>query len=178
MVPIFHEQIKKGGPVTLTDPDMTRFIMSIGDAVRLVIDSAFLACGGEVFITKMKAVRIEDLARVMIRELAPVFGFQPEQIVLKTIGAKPGEKMYEELLSREETRRTLELSDYFVVLPAFKNLYRNIAYTYTDIVSDAVVKPYHSDGEPLLSDKRLAAFLKENRLVSAGAKPGVYNCAY
>jgi FlaA1/EpsC-like NDP-sugar epimerase len=178
VVPIFHEQIKRGGPVTLTDPDMTRFIMSIDEAVRLVIDSAFLACGGEVFITKMKAIKIKDLARVMIRELAPLFGFQPEQIVLKTIGAQPGEKMYEELLNGEETRRTLELSDYFVVLPAFKNLYRDIAYTYTDIVSDAVLKPYHSASEPLLSEARLGAFLKENELVSAGAKPGIYKCVY
>lgn len=165
VIPIFRKQIKTGGPVTLTDAAMTRFIMSIADAVRLVIDSASLACGGEVFITKMKAIRIEALARVMIEKLAQTFGHRPEDIELKLIGVKPGEKMYEELLNQEETRRTLELMDYFVVLPAFKNLYRNIAYTYTDIISDAVSEPYNSDNDPLLSKADLAAFLKENRLI-------------
>lgn len=165
VIPIFREQIKNGGPVTLTDPSMTRFIMSIADAVRLVIDSASLACGGEVFITKMKAISIEGLARVMIGKLAPTFGHRPEDIELKLIGVKPGEKMYEELLNQEETRRTLELTDYFVVLPAFKNLYRNIEYTYTDIISDAVSEPYNSNNDPLLSKEDLATFLKENQLI-------------
>lgn len=165
VIPIFREQIKNGGPVTLTDPSMTRFIMSIADAVRLVIDSASLACGGEVFITKMKAISIEGLARVMIEKLAPTFGHRPEDIELKLIGVKPGEKMYEELLNQEETRRTLELTDYFVVLPAFKNLYRNIEYTYTDIISDAVSEPYNSNNDPLLSKEDLATFLKENQLI-------------
>jgi FlaA1/EpsC-like NDP-sugar epimerase len=165
VIPIFHEQIKRGGPVTLTDPEMTRFIMSIGDAVRLVIDSAAYACGGEVFITKMRAIRIKDLARVMIRELAPVYGQQPEHIELREIGTKPGEKMYEELLNEEETRRTLELEDYYVVLPAFKNLYRNIDYAYTDIVSNSVAKPYNSNSEPLLAEDDIAAFLKKAALI-------------
>jgi len=165
VIPIFREQIKKGGPVTLTDSEMTRFIMSISDAVRLVIDSASLACGGEVFITKMKAIKIESLARVMIQKLAPNFGDRAEDIELKVIGVKPGEKMYEELLNQEETRRTLELTDYFVVLPAFKNLYRNIEYTYGDIISETVSQPYNSDNDPLLSAEDLAAFLVENQLI-------------
>jgi FlaA1/EpsC-like NDP-sugar epimerase len=165
VIPIFREQIKKGGPVTLTDPEMTRFIMSIGDAVRLVIDSAAFACGGEVFITKMKAIRIKDLARIMIARLAPAYGYRPGQIELKEIGVKPGEKMYEELLNQEETRRTLELADYYVVLPAFKNLYHNIDYTYSDIVSDSVSKPYHSNSEPLLTESEIVVFLEEARLI-------------
>ena len=66
VIPIFREQIKKGGPVTLTDPAMTRFIMSIEEAVRLVIDSATLASGGEVFITKTPIIRIQDLVDVMV----------------------------------------------------------------------------------------------------------------
>lgn len=165
VIPIFREQIKRGGPVTLTDPEMTRFIMSIGDAVRLVIDSAAYACGGEVFITKMRAIRIKDLARVMIAQLAPLHGHRPEQIELKEIGVKPGEKMYEELLNQEETRRTLELADYYVVLPAFKNLYRNIDYSYNDIVSNSVSKPYLSNGEPLLAENDIAAFLEEAALI-------------
>ena len=61
VIPIFREQIRKGGPVTLTDPGMTRFIMSLPQAVQLVIDSASLACGGEVFVTKMPAIKSATL---------------------------------------------------------------------------------------------------------------------
>jgi FlaA1/EpsC-like NDP-sugar epimerase len=165
VIPLFREQIRRGGPVTLTDPEMTRFIMSIAEAVRLVIDSSEYACGGEVFITKMPVIKIRDLALVMIQELAPVFGRRPEDIRIDTIGVKPGEKMYEELMNLEETRRTWELENYFVALPAFKNLYTNIEYTYSDLLSRDVTHPYHSGSEPPLSKDELVTFLKDNRLL-------------
>ncbi|MDD5450339.1 MAG: polysaccharide biosynthesis protein [Desulfovibrionales bacterium] len=166
VIPIFHEQIRKGGPVTLTDPEMTRFIMSIREAVRLVIDSASLARGGEVFITKMPVIRIKDLAEVMIQELAPVYGHEPASVEILNIGAKPGEKMYEELLSLEETRRAIELPLYFAVLPAFRGIYRNINYSYPVIVSTEVRNPYISANETPLSPDELRNFLITNDLLS------------
>ena len=128
VIPIFREQIRQGGPVTLTEPGMTRFIMSIKEAVRLVIESAYFARGGEVFITKMPVIRIKDLMEVMIKELAPVYGHSPDSVQIETIGTKPGEKMYEELMNEEETRRAWELDCYFAVLPAFTFMYRKINY--------------------------------------------------
>jgi len=74
---------------------MTRFVMSIQQAVRLVIDSAELARSGEVFVTKMPVVRIADLARTMTEELAPRYGYAPEDIKITEIGPKPGERLYE-----------------------------------------------------------------------------------
>ena len=165
VIPLFHDQIRKGGPVTLTDPKMTRFIMSIREAVNLVIDSASYACGGEVFITKMPVVCIQDLAEVMIQELAAVYNHRPETIQIENIGVKPGEKMYEELMNLEETRRALELKQYFVVLPAFTGLYRNIHYTYSDTVSQTVANPYNSGNETCLSKDQLADFLRKNNLL-------------
>jgi FlaA1/EpsC-like NDP-sugar epimerase len=165
VIPIFREQIRRGGPVTLTDPTMTRFIMSIEEAVRLVIESAYLARGGEVFITKMPVIRIEDLAEVMIEELASVYGHSPGKINIEIIGTKPGEKMYEELMNTEETRRAWELQRYFVVLPAFTCLYRNITYSYPEMDSESVAKPYNSASEPPLSKEQLTMFLEENRLL-------------
>ena len=165
VMPIFREQIRRGGPVTLTDPSMTRFIMSIAEAVRLLIDSGRLSCGGEVFVTKMPVVRIQDLAQVMIQELAPGYGHRPEDIQIKLIGVKPGEKMYEELMNIEETRRSWELARYFVVLPAFTEMYRKIVFEYPDIRSKQVTKAYHSGNETPLSKEQLAAFLRENRLL-------------
>lgn len=165
VIPIFREQIKKGGPVTLTDRQMTRFIMSIREAVRLVIDSAALAQGGEVFITKMPVIRVPDLAEVMIGHLAPVHGHKPESIEVQTIGVKAGEKMYEELMSPEETRRAMELPSYFAVLPAFKSLYNKIDYKYPQVIADAVDNPYNSANEVPLSRSALEDFIKSNHLL-------------
>jgi FlaA1/EpsC-like NDP-sugar epimerase len=165
VIPIFKEQIKKGGPVTLTDPEMTRFIMSIKEAVKLVIDSAGLVSGGEVFITKMPVIRIKDLAEVMIQELAEKYGYKAENIKIKIIGTKPGEKMYEELMNTEETRRAIELVNYFAVTPAFKSLYRDIEYNYDNVVSETVSNPYNSAVETYLNKQQIKDFLYENRLL-------------
>ena len=165
VIPIFREQIKNGGPITLTDPEMTRFIMSINEATRLVIDSAVLAKGGEVFVTKMPVIRIKDLAQVMIDELAPLYGHHPQDIDITIIGAKAGEKLYEELMSLEETRRTLELDLYFSVLPAFKSIYNDISYTYPNLVRKKVTNPYNSGNETSLTKEELREFLIKNRLM-------------
>ncbi|MFC1799005.1 SDR family NAD(P)-dependent oxidoreductase [Thermodesulfobacteriota bacterium] len=166
VIPVFCEQIKNGGPVTLTDPAMTRFIMSIEQAVQLVIDSASLATCGEVFVTKMPVIRIEDLAEVMIQELAPVFGHKPEDISMDVIGVKPGEKMYEELMNTEEIRRAIELEHYFALMPAFSNLYCDISYDYPNMISSTVERPYNSANETPMAKDELTVFLKENNLLA------------
>jgi FlaA1/EpsC-like NDP-sugar epimerase len=165
VIPIFREQIKRGGPVTLTDPAMTRFIMSIREAVQLVIDSAVLAQGGEVFVTKMPVIRIQDLAAVMIEELAPRYGKDPANICIEMIGVKPGEKMYEELMNHEETRRALELERYFVVTPAFRCAFRSIEYRYPKTVAQQVTNPYNSANAASLSKSDLRDFLVVNHLL-------------
>ncbi len=174
VIPIFREQIRKGGPVTLTDPEMTRFIMSIQQAVRLVIDSATIARGGDVFITKMPVIRVRDLADVMIRELAPAFGHDPAAIEVKVIGVKPGEKLYEELMSSEETRRAVELERYFAVLPAFRGMYRDIPYDYPGVVSDTVTNPYVSGSETPLDQEALRQFLRDNGLLGDDAQAAAH----
>ena len=114
VVPIFRRQIAQGGPITLTDRAMTRFIMTLGQAAALVLESVWLARGGEVMVTRMPVARIEDIAVVMRDALA-----EGRDIRITEIGAKPGEKMYEELMNDEEVRRTYEYGDFFVILPAF-----------------------------------------------------------
>lgn len=165
VIPIFREQIRQGKNVTLTDPEMTRFIMSIKEATRLVIDSSNLARGGEVFVTKMPVIRIQDLAEVMIEEMAPRYGRDPRDVRIEIIGTKPGEKLYEELMSLEETRRTIELERYFSVLPAFMGLYREIGYDYPGMVSQSVDDPYNSSSQTPLSKAELKAFLTGNGLL-------------
>jgi len=165
VIPIFREQIRRGGPVTLTDAAMTRFIMSLEEAIRLVIESACHAVGGEVFITKMPAIRIQDLAEVMIKELAAGYGFSSEDIEIDIIGNKPGEQIYEELMNEEEIRRAWELNKYFVVLPAYGSVYRKIDYTYANVIRQTVTKPYNSANRTPLSQIDLTEFLRTHKLL-------------
>lgn len=171
VLPIFHNQIAKGGPVTLTDRDMSRFVMTVQDAVRLVIHSALLAKGGEVFITKMPVLRIEDLARAMMEELAPVYGRRPGDIRITNIGVKPGEKLYEELMSGEETRRALELKEYFVVLPAFRGIYNEIEYDYGQETGSTVTDPYISADRPAMSVEQIRQMLRRDDLLQSPSAP-------
>ncbi len=166
VIPIFKQQIKNGGPVTLTDPQMTRFVMVVEEAVRLVIDSAHQVRGGEVFITKMPVLRIKDLAEVMIELLAEKYGYQPQDIVVEVIGSKPGEKLYEELMSDEETRRAIELEQYYSVLPAFRSIQKSIQYDYDDVHNENVVQPYVSSKSAWMDQDQIKTFLLSNELLS------------
>lgn len=117
VIPIFSRQIKNGIPVTITSEHMTRFFMSMSDAVKLVLRCASDMKGHEIFILKMNAVRIVDLASVMINELAPKYGRKPEDIERKIIGVRPGEKLHESLITEEEARHVEDRGDIFVLRP-------------------------------------------------------------
>ena len=160
VMPIFERQIARGGPVTITDPAMTRFVMTLHDAVRLVLKSVQIARGGEVLVTKMPAVRIFDLASVMIQELAPKYGYKPDSIQIETIGIKPGEKLYEELMTEEEVRRATELDRYFAIIPAFQTAYREIKFDYVNKTEAQVRRPYNSALETPLTCQELRSYLR------------------
>jgi len=149
VLPLFIRQIREGGPVTVTHPDMERFIMTIRQAVKLTLRAGADAAGGEVFILKMPAVRITDLAEVLVDMIAP-------DIHIKTefVGRRAGEKTYEELLTPDESAYTEERDDMFILRPFGEKRGDNFRVYST-----------HTNG--LLSKPQIRAFLDQHELVPA-----------
>ena len=100
VIPVFQDQIARGGPVTVTHPDVVRYFMSIPEAAQLILQAGSMGEGGEIFILEMgKAIRIADLAKDLIQ----FYGYEPDkQIEIRYTGLRPGEKLYEELFTEEE----------------------------------------------------------------------------
>ena len=116
VIPLFLEQINSGTPISITDPDMTRFMMTLDDAVNLVMYAFENGNPGEIFIQKSPAATIEILAQA----LATIIGKPDHQIDI--IGTRHGEKLFEALLSREEMVAALDLGDYYCVPPDLRDL--------------------------------------------------------
>ncbi len=147
VVPIFKKQIEKGGPLTITDPEMTRFVMSIPEAVDLILQAGEIAEGNEIFILKMPALNVTDLADVMIKLLAPKYGFSPDEINIEYIGKRLGEKMYEELMTVDELNYVVDKGELFVLNPKYhQNENKNFDYN-----SHLAVKLTKDDIKTILS---------------------------
>jgi UDP-N-acetylglucosamine 4,6-dehydratase/5-epimerase len=106
VIPLFIEQIKKGEPITITDPNMTRFMMTLEDAVTLVIYAFEHGENGDIFVQKAPAATIEVLAKALIE----LYNSKTE---IKVIGTRHGEKLYETLVNREEMAKATDMGDYF-----------------------------------------------------------------
>lgn len=108
VIPFFHEQIKNGGPVTITTEDMTRFLLSLNQAVDTVLAAVVGANRGETYIPRVPSAKVTDIAKVLIGE-------RPIQTIVT--GIRPGEKVHEILISEEECHRAVERGSYYAILP-------------------------------------------------------------
>jgi FlaA1/EpsC-like NDP-sugar epimerase len=114
VVPLFQKQIAKGGPVTITHPEMRRYFMSIAEAVHLIIQAGTLGEKGEIFVLDMgQAIKIIDMVKALIR----LSGHQEDDIEICYVGIRPGEKLYEEILIDEERTRSTKFEKIFIAPP-------------------------------------------------------------
>ncbi len=113
VIPLFHDQIKKGGPITITDPNMTRFLLSLEQAVDTVLAAIEHGHRGELFVPRVPSANIINIAKALIGD---------RKIELKITGIRPGEKLHEALLSDEESPRSYRNGDYYVLQPMLPEL--------------------------------------------------------
>lgn len=151
VIPLFVSQIKSGQAITITDPDMTRFMMSLEDALNLVLFAFEHGNSGEIFVQKAPAVTIGQLAKVLI----DIFQSKSE---IKQIGTRHGEKLYEALLTREEYMKAEDMGDYFRVKPDDRDLNYS-KYFFEGQTSLQNLQDYHSHNTKRLTDVELKELL-------------------
>ena len=136
VIPLFIDQIKKGAPLSITDPDMTRFMMTLDDAVDLVLYAFENGMPGDVFVQKSPAATIETLAKALLE-------LYESQSELKYIGVRHGEKLYETLVNREDMVKAEDLGDYYRIPADNRDL--NYEQYFTDgNISVSDIEEYHS----------------------------------
>ena len=133
-VPLFQQQIARGGPVTVTHPDVRRYFMSISEAVHLIIQAGTLGEKGEIFVLDMgQPIKITDMVKTMIR----LSGHKEDDIKIKFVGMRPGEKLFEEILIDEERTRVTKFERIFIAPPS-EELNGKAAAGLRDIVDAAM----------------------------------------
>ena len=167
VVPIFAGQILRGEPITLTSDEMTRYVMTIDAAAALVLEAGARMHGGEVFVTKMRALRVVDLARAMCDLMAA------GRCEIARMGARAGEKLYEELVAEEELPRTMELERLLVVLPAPDSATGDDP-AHLELRSSArrTANAWHSGKDSLMSVDEIKGYLQNHRVLEPFLRPG------
>lgn len=169
VIPGWVDQIKKGQPVTLTDPEMTRFFLSIPQAVSLVFKAMRRMVGGEIFILKMPVLRMGDLAEAVIERFAPEQGLDPALVERKVIGTRPGEKMYELLMSEDEAGIALEVEDMFIIPPHIEIPHRGMMRRTYDGATPAPKAGYDSRRDLPMGKRAIQAMLTQTFPLSASS---------
>lgn len=150
VIPLFHDQIKNGGPVTITSPEMTRFLLSLDDAVDTVFAALRDARRGETYIPRAPSATVMNIARALIGE---------RDLPIKTIGIRPGEKLHEVLISEEEVHHCIQRGAYYAIEPMLPELRQD-----SESKSNTLVKEY-SSGDDVLDLVSTAALLKKHHLM-------------
>lgn len=149
VIPLFHDQIRAGGPVTITTEDMTRFLLSLNDAVDTVFAAITQGLPGDIFVPRAPAARIVDVAKALIGD---------RRIETVVMGIRPGEKIHEIMVSDEEAYRTIERDRWYAIVPMLPEICGERAG------SGCLTKEY-SSGDSLMNFEECARMLKTSKLL-------------
>ncbi|NGQ95639.1 SDR family NAD(P)-dependent oxidoreductase [Brevibacillus sp. SYP-B805] len=161
VIPLFCKQIQEKRMVTVTDLNMTRYMMTMTQAVTLMLKANELSQGGEVFVLKMPTILLSDLVDVVIEEVCQKYGIRDE-IQIKEIGLRPGEKRYEELMTEEEKLIAWELPEMFIIPSVFTD--KEEPALYPDAVK-MVNREVNSHSEKPIDRETLRRWIMEERLI-------------
>ncbi|MBM7552587.1 SDR family NAD(P)-dependent oxidoreductase [Thalassobacillus pellis] len=150
VIPLFMEQARHGKDLTVTDPSMSRFIMTIADAAQLTLKSSYYSKGGEIFIFKMKGINILQLAEAVQKYIHQKGSTKPK---IEQIGKRPGEKIYEELIYTHELEHIMDDEELYVILPEHHNTYHHF--------KQAMAPSIRSDQVSMLGEKEIIDILKK-----------------
>jgi len=162
VIPLFIKQIKENKPITITDPNMTRFMMSLDDAVDLVLFAFSHGNNGDIFVQKAPAATIKLLANTLINLLN-----KPEHAV-NIIGTRHGEKLYETLLTREEMVNAVDMGDYYRIPSDSRDLNYNKYFVEGEVITEA--EDYHSHNTKQLNEEEMKEMLMNLREIQADLK--------
>jgi len=163
VIPLFIDQVRNGGPITITDPNMTRFMMSLDDAVDLVLFAFENGESGDIFVQKAPAATVELLAHTTRKILGA-----PDHEV-KIIGTRHGEKLYETLLTKEEMVKAVDMGDYYRIPADTRNLnYNQFFEEGEEVITEA--SEYHSHNTHRLNEEELTELLLHLREIQDDLK--------
>ncbi|MFG6150052.1 SDR family NAD(P)-dependent oxidoreductase [Halobacillus sp. B23F22_1] len=157
VIPLFKNQICQQKRVTVTDRKMTRFMMTLSQATELTIKALKEAKGGEVFILKMPVILLGDLISLVVEETCSKQQINTEDVIIQEIGLRPGEKMYEELMTFDESLTAWELADMYVLPGKEVTQYSN--------AQKAKQQTYSSADQPQVSSEKLKQLLHKEKLL-------------
>ncbi|MFC1586767.1 SDR family NAD(P)-dependent oxidoreductase [Planctomycetota bacterium] len=122
IIPLMINQLRTGKSVTLTDPDMTRYVITMKNIIRFIVECSYFLQGGEIFVPQMKTVTTPDLIRAIVNQYCAKHGRDSNKVKIRTIGARPGEKNYEELITEEESSRSWICKTHYFVHPQISDV--------------------------------------------------------
>ena len=165
VIPLFKSQIQRRQKITITDGDMTRFMMSITDAAMLTLKAATMPKGGEIFVLKMPVIRLRDLVDVVIEETCRKYGIPASEVRREEIGLRFGEKMFEELMTVEEAKFGFELPDMYAICQAYFAFSGKKGISPLAGLKPAEVRSYSSHNQQPITREEVRRLILDEKLI-------------
>ena len=163
VIPLFKKQILEQRRITVTDPSMNRFMMSLSSSVNLMMKACEISIGGELFILKMPVVNLGNMSEVIVEEMSKKYRIDKNSVKVDYIGSKVGEKFHEELMTADESRYAKDLGDMIAVMPTSYNT--NYYLKYYGNYNDCELKSYSAEFTEDMSKEEIRNLIINEKLI-------------